>query len=142
MEWWIKLPDRSYLTSDIQDYFEYILKKYGENIDNPSIRIYINKIENRITLKIKTGYYLGLWTPETMKLFESTKNVNIKNKNSENVPHVEITEVVLVPCNFVKNNYQQDSKVLYKFVTNKTSASLLEIPPKNHIFLTLKRCGF
>ena len=48
--------------------FEYILQKHDENVDNPSIRIYVNKIENRITFKIKTGYYLKLLTPETMKL--------------------------------------------------------------------------
>ena len=53
-----ELPDRSYLISDIQDYFEYILKKHNENVDNPSIKIYVHKIENRITLKIKNGYYL------------------------------------------------------------------------------------
>ena len=63
-----KLPDGSYSISDIQDYFEYILKKHGEKTVNPSMRIYINKIENRITFKIKTGSYLGLLTPETMKL--------------------------------------------------------------------------
>ena len=55
-----ELPDGSYSISDIQDYFEYILKKHRENTDNPSIRIYVNKIENRITFKIKTGYYLEL----------------------------------------------------------------------------------
>ena len=44
-----ELPDGSYSISDIQDYFEYILKKHRENTDNPSIRIYVNKIENRIT---------------------------------------------------------------------------------------------
>ena len=48
-----ELPDESYLISDIQDCFEYILKKHNENIDNPSIRIYVNKFENRITFKIK-----------------------------------------------------------------------------------------
>ena len=53
-----ELPDGSYSISDIQDYFEYILKKPSENVDNPSIRIYVNKIENRITFKIKNGYYL------------------------------------------------------------------------------------
>ena len=53
-----ELPDGSYSVSDIQDYFEYILKKHSENVDNPSIRIYVNKIENRITFKIKNGYYL------------------------------------------------------------------------------------
>ena len=63
-----KLADGSYSISDIQDYFEYILKKHGEKKVNPSMRIYINKIENRITFKIKTGSYLGLLTPETMKL--------------------------------------------------------------------------
>ena len=50
-----ELPDGSYSISDIQDYFEYILKKHGENIDNPSVKIYVNKIENRITFKIKNG---------------------------------------------------------------------------------------
>ena len=63
-----ELPDGSYSISDIQDYFEYISKKHSENIDNPSIRIYVNKIENRITFKIKNGYYLELLAPETMKL--------------------------------------------------------------------------
>ena len=65
-------------------------------IDNPSIRVYLNKIENRITFTIKTGYYLELLTPETMKLLESTENKIVKDKNSENLPHLEITEVVLV----------------------------------------------
>ena len=58
--------------------------------------IYVNKIENRITFKIKTGYYLELLTPETMKLLESTKSETTKNENSENVPNLEITIVVLV----------------------------------------------
>ena len=48
-----ELPDGSYSVSDIQDYFEYILKKHGENIDKPSVQIYVNKIENRVTFKIK-----------------------------------------------------------------------------------------
>ena len=66
MEWrvWIELPDGSYSVSDIQGYFEYIFKKYVAVADNPSIRIYVNKIENRITFKIKTGYFLELLTPE------------------------------------------------------------------------------
>ena len=55
-----KVPDGSYSISDIQDYFQYILKKHRESVDNPPIRIYINKIENRITFKIKSGYYLEL----------------------------------------------------------------------------------
>ena len=62
-----ELPDGSYSVSEIQD-FKYILKKHGEKTDNPSIRIYVNKIGNRITFKIKTGHYLKLLTLETMKL--------------------------------------------------------------------------
>ena len=58
-----ELPDGSYSISDIQDYFEYILKKHSENVDNPSIRIYVNRTENIITFKIKSGYYLELLTP-------------------------------------------------------------------------------
>ena len=69
-----ELPDGSYLISDIQDYLEYIFTKHNENVDNPSIRIYGNKIENRITLKIKAEYYRELLTPETMKLFGSTES--------------------------------------------------------------------
>ena len=69
-----------------------------------------------------------------MKLLGSTENKIIKYKNGENVPHLEITEVVLVCCNIVNNDHQQDSKVLYTFVPNKTFGSLLEINPKNHIF--------
>ena len=104
-----ELPDGSYSVSDIQDYFEYILEKHGEDIDKPSVQIYVNKIENRITFKIKNGYNLELLTPETMKLFGSTKSKISKDKNGENVAHVEITEVVLVNCKMVNNDYQQDS---------------------------------
>ena len=70
-----------------------------------------------------------------MKLLGSTKNKITKDKNSENVLHLEITEVVLVHCNFVNNDYQQDSRVLYTFVTNKPFDSLLKISPPNHILL-------
>ena len=84
-----ELPDGSYSVSDIQDYFEYILKKHSESVDNPSIRIYVNKIENRITFKIKSGYYLELLTPEAMKLLGSTGSKISKDKNGENVPHIE-----------------------------------------------------
>ena len=71
----------------MQDYFDYILEKHNENVDNPSIKIYANKIENRITFKIKTGYYFELLTPETMKLLGSTKSKITKDKNGENVSH-------------------------------------------------------
>ena len=94
------------------------------------MRIYANKIENRIAFKIKTGYYLEFLTPETMKLLGSTKNKITRDKSSENVSHLEITEVVLVHCNIFKNDYQQDSRVLYTFVPNKSFGSFLEIAPK------------
>ena len=126
-----ELPDGSYSVSDIQDYFEYILKKHSESVDNPPIRIYVNKIENRITFKIKSGYYFELLTPETMKLRGSAESEITKDKNGENVPHLEVVELVLVHCNLVNNDYQQDSRILYAFVPNKTFGSLLEISPTN-----------
>ena len=70
-----------------------------------------------------------------MKILGSTENKKTKDKNGENVPHLEITEVVLVHCNIVNNDYQQDSRVLYTFVPNKPFGSLLEVSPINHIFL-------
>ena len=108
------LPDGSYSISDFQDYFQYILKKHGENTDKASIQIYVNKIENRITFKIKNGYSLEMLTKETMKLLGSTENKITKDKNGKNLePRLEITEVVLVHCNMVNNNYQNDSPVQY-----------------------------
>ena len=85
-----ELPDGSYSISDIQDYFEYILKKHGWDIDEPSVQIYANKIENSATFKIKNGYSLELLTPETIKLLGSTKNKIIKDKNGENVPILKL----------------------------------------------------
>ena len=70
-----------------------------------------------------------------MKLLGSNESNITKDKNGENVPHLEITEIVLVHCNIVSNDYQQDSIVLYTYVPNKPFDSLLEISPKNHIFL-------
>ena len=72
--------------------------------------MYINRIENRITFKIKNGYYLELLTPETMKLLGSTESKITRDKNSENLLHLEIVELLLVHCNFVNNDYQQDSR--------------------------------
>ena len=97
------MPYGSYSVSNIPDYFEYILKKHGENIDKPSVQIYVSKIKNRVTFKIKNGYSLELLTLETMKLLGSTENKTTKDKNGENVPHLKITEVILVHCNIVNN---------------------------------------
>ena len=97
--------------------------------------IYVNKIENRITFKIKKRYRLELLMPETIKLFGSTKSKITKGENGENLPHLEITEVILVYFNIVNNDYQQDSRVLYTFVPNKSFGQLLDISPKNFLFL-------
>ena len=129
-----ELPDGSSSISDIQDYFEYILKKHTENVDNPSFRIYVDKIENRITFKIKNRYYLELLTPETMKLLGSTECRITKDMNGENVPDLEVVELVIVPCNIISNNYHRDSRIQYTFVLNKPFGSLLKISPPNHIF--------
>ena len=76
-----ELPDGSYSISDIQDYFEYILKKHSECVDDPPIEIFVSKNENRIIFKIKNGYYLELLTPETMKLLGSTeRKINWRKK--------------------------------------------------------------
>ena len=74
------LPNGSYSFSDIQDYFEFIIKKHETLIEYSSIQIYPNKIKNRIVFKVKTGYKLELLSPETMKLLDSTKKMLKKIK--------------------------------------------------------------
>ena len=103
------------------------LKKYETVTDNPSIRIYVNKIKNRIKFKIKAGYYLEHLTPETINVLGSTKSKINKDENGENVPYLEIIEVVLIHYNIVNNDCQQDSRVLYTFVSNKSFGQLLDI---------------
>ena len=123
------LPDGSYYIDDIQDYFEFIIKKHEAlPTDNLSVKIYPKKIKNRIVFKIKTGYKLELLTPETMKLLGNTNKVVDKDKNGKNVPKLEIVEVVLVHCNLVKNDYQHTSKVLFTFVPNKKFGQLIFHP--------------
>ena len=75
-------------------------------IDSPSVRIYVNKIENRIIFKTNAGYYLKLLVHETIKLLGSTNTNMAEDKNSENVPHLEINEAALDYCNIVNNDYQ------------------------------------
>ena len=108
------LPDGSYSVFDIQDYFEFIIKKHETLTENAPIQIYLNKIKNRIVFKIKSGSKLELVTPETMKLLGSTEKDADSDKNSENVPKLESIEVVLVHCNLAKNDYQHSSKVLFQ----------------------------
>ena len=121
------LLDGSYSINDIQDYFEFIIKKHETLTGNPPIQIYPNKIKNSIAFKIRTGYELDLLTPETMKLLGSTKRDADSDKNSENVPKIESVEFVLVHCNLVKNDYQHTSKVLFSFVPNKQFGQLTNI---------------
>ena len=91
------LPDGSYSISDIQDYFEFIIKKDETLTENLSMKIYPNKIKNRIVFK-----KLELLTPKTIKLLRITNKVVDKDKNGKNVPKLEIVELVLVHCNLVK----------------------------------------
>ena len=91
---------------DIQDHFEFIIQNCEPSTENLQVQIYPNKIQNRIVFKIKTGYKLELLTPETMKLWGSTKKDVDKDKDGENVAKLESVEVVLVHCNLFKNDYQ------------------------------------
>ena len=95
--------------------------------DNPAMRMYVNKTENRITFRIRTVYYLELLTSVTMKLLGSTKKSKItRDENGQNVPYLEIPEVVLV---IVNNDYLENSKVLYTFAPNKSFQNILDISP-------------
>ena len=107
------MPDGPYSVSDIQDYFEYIIKRHENIADNPLVQIYVNKTKNRIVFKMKTGYKLELLTEETMQLLGGSKKDIDQNKDGEVVPKLEAVEVVLVHCNLVTNNYQQASKMLF-----------------------------
>ena len=105
MGWYLDLLDGSYSVFDIQDYFEYIITKHETIANIPPVQIYVNKINNRIVFKIKTGYKLELLSKETMQLLESTKKDIDQNKYGEIVPKLETVEAVLVHCNLVNNNY-------------------------------------
>ena len=123
------LSDSSSSIEDIQDNFESISKKHETLTENPPIKIYPNKIKNRIVFKIKTGYKLELLSPETTKLLGSTKKDVDQDKNGEDVPKLESVEDVLVHCNLLNNSYQQASKVLFTFVQNKQIGQLINIAP-------------
>ena len=123
------LPDDSYSTVDIQDCFEFIIKKHETLTGNATVQVYPNKIKKRIVFKIKTGYKLELLTPETMKLLGITKKYVDKNKDGENAPKLEYVEAVLVHCDLVKHDYQHKSKVLFTFVPNKQFGQLINISP-------------
>ena len=136
------MPDGSYNIPAIQNYLEYIIKKHETIADTAPILIYANNITNRIVFKIKTGYKLELLSKETIKLLGSTSSIIDKDKNSENVPRLENVEVVLVHCNLVNNSYQQHSRVLFTFVTNRQYGQLISISPHSLVFLKTMNTEF
>ena len=136
------LPDGSYSIADIQDYFEFIIKRHKTLTENHPVHIYLNKIKNRIVFKVKTGYKLELLPSETMKLLGSTKKDVDQDKDGEDVPKLESVEVVLVHCNLVNNNYQQTSKVLFTFVPNKQFGQLINIAPHSLTMLSTTNTEF
>ena len=113
MEWRVWITWWSIFCIKHSRLFWIYLKKHETVTDNPSTIIYVNK--NRVTFKIKTGYYLELLTAEKMKLLRSTKSNITKDENCKNVSHWEIFGVVLFHCNIVNNDYQQNSRVLHTF---------------------------
>ena len=123
------LRDGSYSIADIQDYFEFIIKRHETLSENLLIQICPNKLKNKIVFKIKTGYKLEKLTPETMRLLGTAKMDVNKDKDGENLPKLESVEAVLVHCNLVKNDYQHTSKVLFTFVPNKQFGQLINISP-------------
>ena len=102
----------------------------------------MNKIENSIVFKIKTGYKLELLTEETIQLLGSSKKVIDENKNGEIVPRSETAEVVLVNCDLGNNNYQQASKALFTFVPNKQFGQLITIAPHSPTMLKTTNAEF
>ena len=136
------LPDGSYTISDIQDYFEHIIKKHGTIANNHPVQIYVNKIKSWIVFKIKTGYKLELLSPETMKLLGSTKKDVDQDKDVEDVSKLESVEVVLIHCNLVNSNYQQASKALFTFLPNKQFGQLINIAPHSLTMLDTTNTEF
>ena len=130
-----ELPHSSYFVPDIQDYIKYAIRKHKTLTAIPPIHVYMNRINNRLVFKTKDGYRLELQTPETMKLFCSTKKSIGKTKIGEDVSSFQVVEIVLVQCNLVDNQYQQKSEVLYTFTPNKSYAYLLNVEPSNLVFL-------
>ena len=125
------LRNGCYSVSDIQYYFQYIIKKHETLADNPPVQIYLNKIKNRIIFKVKTGYKLELLTEETMQLLGSLKQVIDQNKNGEIMPRLETVEAVLVHCILVNNSYQ----VLFTLVLNKQFGQLITNTPHSPTML-------
>ena len=141
----LNLSDGSYSVSDIQDHFEYIIKKHETTVDNPPVQIYVNKIKNKIVFKIKAGCKLEKLLKETMQLLWSSKKDIDQNKNGEIVPNLETVEFVLVHCNIVKKHhlkYQQASKVLSTFVPNKKFRQFITVTSHSPTMLNTAKAEF
>ena len=136
------LPDGSHSIADIQDYFEFIIRKHETLAENPPVQIYPNKIKNRIVFRVKTRYKLELLSLETMKLLGSTKKDVDQDKDGEHIPKLESVEVVSVNCNLVNNNYQQASKLLLTFLPNKQFRQLINIAQYSLIMLNTTKTEF
>ena len=119
-----------------QNYIKYIIEKHETLTTILPINVYINRINDRLLFKIKDRFKLELQTPETVKLFRSTKKIDDK-KDGENMPSLEVVEVVLVQCNLVDNQYEHKPEVLYTFTLNKFYAYLLSVEPSNLVFLKI-----
>ena len=123
------MPDGSYSIDDIEDYFEFIIKKYETLTENSPAKIYPDKIKNRIVFRLNSGCKLELFSLETIKLLRRTKKDCVQDKNGEDVPKIESVDVVLVHYNLVDNDYQQACKVLFTFVPNKQFGQLINLSP-------------
>ena len=129
------MPDGSYSIAALQNYFEYIIKKHETIADVSPVLIYVNEINNRIVFKIKSGYKLELLSKETMRLLVSSTDTIDGDENSELVPKLESVDLALVHCNLVNNSYQQASKILFTFVSNKKYGQLIPVSPETLIML-------
>ena len=138
------MTDGTCSIADIQDSFEFFIKKHETLAENPPVQIYPNKkkIKSRIVFKLKTEYKLELLSSEMMKLLCSRKTDADQDKDWEDVPKLESVGVVLVHCNLVNNNYQQASNVLFTFVPNKQFGWLINTSPHSLAMLSTTNTVF
>ena len=113
-------------------------QKTWNNTGNTPVRLYVNKIEKRIIFKIWKRVLSSIFNSWNNELLGSTKSKRTKDENGENSPNIEISEVVLVHCNTVNNDYQHDSRFLYTFFPKKSFSQLLDILYINLIFKKTK----
>ena len=138
------MTDGTCSIADIQDSFEFFIKKHETLAENPPVQIYPNKkkIKSRIVFKLKTEYKLELLSSEIMKLLGSRKTDVDQDKDWEDVRKLESVGVVLVHCNLDNNNYQQASNVLFTFVPNKKFGPLINTSPHSLAMLSTTNTVF